>query len=87
MDELIAIELLRSVLLVENTTLPPNIIHMQKARQAAMSPALIAVASPKPTSPIEEPIPDLDAAYISDYEDGEAIPPRPRARHIRRVIA
>ena len=87
MDELTAIELLRSLLLEEKTTLPPNSMQMQKARQAAMPPAPIAVAAPNPTAPIEEPIPDLDAAYISDYEDGEAIPPRPRARHIRRVIA
>ena len=66
MDKLTAIELLRSVLLGEKTKLPPNSMQMQKARQTAMPTSLISVAAPKPTSPIEEPIHDLDAAYISD---------------------
>ena len=49
--------------------------------------ALIAVAAPKPTAPIEELIPDLDASYISDDEYGKATPPRPRAWYSRRVVA
>ena len=49
--------------------------------------APIAVADPKPTAPIEEPMNDLDAAYITDDEDGEAKPPSPRTRRIGRVIA
>ena len=32
-------------------------------------------------------MPDLDAAYISDDEDGEATPPRPIAWRSRRVLA
>ena len=87
MEKLTTIELLRSVLLGEKTTLPPNIMHMQKARQSSMPPTLIAVAAPKPTAPIEEPITDLYAAYISDNEDGKATSPRPRVRRSRRVIA
>ena len=64
MDELNAVELIHSVLLGEKKTLPPKSMQMQKYRQSAMPPALVAVAAPKPTSPIEEPIPDLYAAYI-----------------------
>ena len=52
-----------------------------------MPPAPVAVAAPNPTAPIEEPMIDLDAAYISDDEDGEATPPSPRARRSRRVLA
>ena len=55
MDELTAIELLRSLLLEEKTTLPPNSMQMQKARQAAMPPAPIAVAAPNPTAPLKIP--------------------------------
>ena len=62
-------------------------MQIQKDRQAAIPPALIAVDAPKPTAPIEYPIPDLDAAYISDNEEGNTTPPRPRARRSRRVIA
>ena len=62
-------------------------MQMQKDRQAAMPQDPIAVAAPYPTDHIEEPIPDMDAAYISDDEDGEATPPLPRARRSRRVIA
>ena len=87
MDKLTSIELLRSVLLGEKQTPPPNIMQIQKARQAAMPPNPIAVAAPKPTFPIEDLITDLDAAYISDDEDGESTPPLPRSRHSRRVIA
>ena len=86
MDKLPAIEFLRSVLLVEKKTLPPNIMRVQKSRQAAKPPAPVAVAAPKPTSPIEEPMPDLDAAYISDDDDVEATPPSPRSWSSRRVI-
>ena len=63
MDKLTTIELLRSVLLGDNKTLPPNIMQMQKSKQAAIPLVTITVAAPKPTSPIEKPIPDLDAAY------------------------
>ena len=86
MDKLTAIEFLRSVILGEKKTLPPNIMQVQEARQAAMPPDPIAVAAPKPNAPIEEPMPDLDAAYISDDEDGEATPPIPRSRCSRRVL-
>ena len=87
MEELATIELLSSVLLEEKTTLPPNSMQIQKDRQAAMPPAPIAVAAPKPTTPIEEPIPDLDASYISYDKDGKATPPRPRTWRSRKVIA
>ena len=86
MEKLTTIELLRSVLLGEKTTFPPNSMQMQKSIHAAMPPAPIAVAAPKPTAPIAEPIPDLDAAYMSYNEDGNATPPRPKARRSRRVI-
>ena len=52
-----------------------------------MPPSPISVAAPKPTVPIEEPIPYLGADYISDNEADNATPPRPRARRSRRVIA
>ena len=62
-------------------------MQVQKSRQAAMPPSPVAVAAPKPYAPIEEPMPVLEAAYISDDEDGKATPPRPRARRSRRVLA
>ena len=86
MGELTAIEFLRSVLLGEKKKLPPNSMQVLKTRQAAMPTDLIAVAAPKPTDPIEDPMPELDAAYISDDEDGEATPPSPKSRLSRRVI-
>ena len=87
MDKLATIELLRSELLGEKMTLPPNSMQTQKARQSAIPLSLIAVAAPKPTAPIEDPIPDLDAAYISDDGGCKATPPRTRARRSRRRIA
>ena len=87
MDELTDIELLRIVLMGEKKTQPPNSMQLQKTRQAAMPPDLIAVAAPKITASIEEPMPDIDAAHISDDEDGKSTSPIPRVRCSRRFLA
>ena len=72
-----AIELLREVLLGERKEkIPPNSVQTKRAKQKEVAPEHVArkPAMPAQTVPdndASEAMPDIDAVYVSDYEEEE----------------